>query len=157
MTPACQWLKKKKISYSIHEYQHDPNSTQFGLEAAEKLNLPPESVFKTLLVTDEKLLYVTVIPVTHTLSLKKAAKQFNVKKLRMADPKEAEKSTGYLVGGISPIGQKKKLPTLVDQSAMELVSIYISGGKRGLDIGVKPTDLLLACYPSSFADLKDDS
>lgn len=157
MTPACNYLDKKKITYSIHEYQHDPNAAQYGLEAAEKLNLAPQQVFKTLLVTDDKKLYVTVIPVTHTLSLKKAAKAFGVKKLKMADPNEAEKSSGYLVGGISPIGQKKSLPTLVDQSAKELVSVYISGGKRGLDLGLKPDDLLKACHPAGFADLRDDA
>lgn len=156
MTPACNFLNKKKISYSVHEYEHDPNSTQFGLEAAEKLNLPPENVFKTLLVSDEQQLYVTIIPVTHTLNLKKAAKACGVKKLKMADPKVAEKSSGYLVGGISPIAQKKNLPTFLDQSAIELQQIYISGGKRGLDIGLTPNDLLKACHPAKFADLKSE-
>ena len=156
MTPACKQLKKKNIQYSIHEYKHDQNAAQFGLEAAQKLNLAPESVFKTLLVTDESALYVAVIPVTHTLSLKKAAKQFRAKKLRMANPEEAERSSGYLIGGISPIAQKKALPTLVDESAQELVNIYVSGGKRGLDIGLTPSDLILVCHQSRFADLRDD-
>ncbi|TBR43948.1 Cys-tRNA(Pro) deacylase [Marinomonas agarivorans] len=156
MTPACIYLDKKKIAYTIHEYHHDPAAEQFGLEAAEKLNLAPETVFKTLLVTDDKQLFVTIIPVTHTLNLKKAAKACGVKKVKMADPKVAEKSSGYLVGGISPIAQKKSLPTFVDQSAEKLVSIYISGGKRGLDIGLKPNDLLKACHPAKLADLKDD-
>lgn len=157
MTPACDYLKKKKIAFGIHEYEHDPNAPQFGLEAAEKLNLDPASVFKTLLVTDDKHLYVTVIPVTHQLNLKKAAKQLGIKKVAMANPKDAEKSSGYLVGGISPIGQKKPLTTLIDESARELVSVYVSGGKRGLDISLSPEDLLQSCPKAIFADLKEES
>jgi len=157
MTPACNFLKKKKIPYSLHEYEHDSQCTQFGLEAADKLGLEHASVFKTLLVSDGTKLFVTIIPVTHTLSLKKAAAHFGVKKLIMADPNEAQKSSGYLVGGISPIAQKKALITAVDQSAKALVSIYVSGGKRGLDIGLKPADLISACGRAQFADLKDDN
>lgn len=156
MTPACNLLKKKKIPYSVHEYEHDTQCTQFGLEAADKLGLDPRSVFKTLLVSDGKQLYVTIIPVTHTLSLKKAAAHFGVKKLAMADVNEAQKSSGYLVGGISPIAQKKALITAVDTSAKALVSIYVSGGKRGLDIGLKPDDLIKACGRAAFSDLRDE-
>lgn len=156
MTPACRFLKQKKIAYQIHEYEHDPKSTQFGIEAAEKLQLPPACVFKTLLITDDKNLYVTVIPVIHTLNLKKAAKQFGVKKVSMANPKEAEKNSGYLVGGISPIAQKKPLTTIIDESAKELVSIYVSGGKRGLDISLTPNDLIRSCHMARFADLVND-
>lgn len=156
MTPAYNFLKKKKIPFTLHEYEHDSQCTQFGLEAAAKLNLAPESVFKTLLVSDGNRLYVAIIPVTHTLNLKKAAAHLGVKKLIMADPNEAQKSTGYLVGGISPIAQKKALITAIDQSAKGLVSVYVSGGKRGLDIGLKPDDLIRACGRAQYADIKDD-
>ncbi|OUR78528.1 aminoacyl-tRNA deacylase [Marinomonas sp. 42_23_T18] len=156
MTPACNLLKKKRISYTLHEYEHEAQCTQFGLEAASKLKLDPASVFKTLMVSDGKSLFVAIIPVTHTLSLKKAAAHFGVKKLAMAELNTAQKSSGYLVGGISPIAQKKALITAVDITAQALVSIYVSGGKRGLDIGLKPTDLIAACGRAQFADLRDD-
>ena len=156
MTPACNTLKKQKIPYTIHEYEHDPACTNFGLEAAEKLGLAMQSVFKTLLITDEKEFFVAIIPVTHTLSLKKAAHAFGLKKVRMAQPKEAERVTGYLVGGISPIGQKKRLKTAIDVSGHALDTIYVSGGKRGLDLGLKPNDLLGALHGSQFADLIDE-
>ena len=157
MTPACNLLKKLKIPFSIHEYEHDPACTNFGLEAAEKLNLPMESVFKTLLITDEKQFFVAIIPVTHTMSLKKAAHAFGLKKVRMAKPDEAERITGYLVGGISPIGQKKLLKTALDASAKSLEKIYVSGGKRGLDVGLVPDDLLKAIAGEDYFDLIDEN
>lgn len=156
MTPACNLLKKKKIPYTLHEYEHDAQCTQFGLEAASKLKLDPASVFKTLMVSDGKNLFVAIIPVTHTLSLKKAASHFGVKKLMMADINIAQKSSGYLVGGISPIAQKKVLITAIDIKAQALVSVYVSGGKRGLDIGLKPDDLIKVCGRAQYADLRDD-
>jgi len=157
MTPACNLLKKLKIPFSIHEYEHDQACTNFGLEAAEKLNLPMNHVFKTLLITDEKQFFVAIIPVTHTMSLKKAAHAFGLKKVRMAKPDEAERITGYLVGGISPIGQKKLLKTALDASAKSLDKIYVSGGKRGLDVGLVPDDLLRAITGSDFFDLIDEN
>ncbi|MCZ2721857.1 Cys-tRNA(Pro) deacylase [Marinomonas sp. 15G1-11] len=156
MTPACKQLKKQKIPYSVHEYEHDTNCTNFGMEAAEKLKLNPQQVFKTLLVTDDKSTFVAIVPVTSTLNLKRLSTAFNVKKLHMADPKNAERITGYLVGGISPIGQKKGLQTCIDESAQEFDTVYVSGGKRGLDIGLVPQDLLKACHKAIFADIKED-
>ncbi len=155
MTPATKLLKANKIDFSIHEYEHDANTKSFGLEAAEKLNLRVEEVFKTLLVTDEKNYFVAILPVHHQLNLKKVAQAVGAKKLKMSDPKDAERLTGYLVGGISPIGQKKRLKTVIDQSAVQLEKLYVSGGKRGLDIGLKPQDLAKV-LSATFADVLDE-
>ncbi|UJA04369.1 Cys-tRNA(Pro) deacylase [Acinetobacter johnsonii] len=154
MTPATKLLKANKIDFSIHEYEHDANAKSFGLEAAEKLNLRVEEVFKTLLVTDEKNYFVAILPVHHQLNLKKVAQAVGAKKLKMSDPKDAERLTGYLVGGISPVGQKKRLKTVIDQSAEQLEKLYVSGGKRGLDIGLKPQDLAKV-LSATFADVLD--
>ncbi len=154
MTPATKLLKANKIDFSIHEYEHDANTKSFGLEAAEKLNLRVEEVFKTLLVTDEKNYFVAILPVHHQLNLKKVAQAVGAKKLKMSDPKDAERLTGYLVGGISPVGQKKRLKTVIDQSAVQLEKLYVSGGKRGLDIGLKPQDLAKV-LSATFADVLD--
>ena len=155
MTPATKLLKANKLDFSIHEYEHDANAKSFGLEAAEKLNLRVEEVFKTLLVTDEKNYFVAILPVHHQLNLKKVAQAVGAKKLKMSDPKDAERLTGYLVGGISPVGQKKRLKTVIDQSAVQLEKLYVSGGKRGLDIGLKPQDLAKV-LSATFADVLDE-
>ncbi len=154
MTPACKILKSNKIEYSIHEYEHDTNAKSFGLEAAEKLGLDVHEVFKTLMVTDDKTYFVAILPVNHQLNLKKVATALGCKKLHMADPKDAERLTGYLVGGISPIGQKKRLKTVIDVTAESLDKVYVSGGKCGLDIGLNPQDLAKV-LGASFADILD--
>ncbi|MCT7590353.1 Cys-tRNA(Pro) deacylase [Aliarcobacter butzleri] len=142
MTPAINLLKKNKCDFKIHKYEHDSDCTNFGDEAVEKLGLDANQVYKTLLVElTPKELVVCVLPVANQLSLKEVATIFCVKKAEMASKDEAQKVTGYLLGGISPLGQKKLLRTVLDESTKSFETIFISGGKRGLDIEVKPKDL----------------
>jgi Cys-tRNA(Pro)/Cys-tRNA(Cys) deacylase len=144
MTPAINCAKKAGITFNVHEYQHDPAAESYGEEAAEALGLDPSLVFKTLLVSltgHKSTLAVAVLPVTHMLSLKAIAKALGAKKAEMADPKLAERTTGYIVGGISPIGQKKALPTVIDSSAEALSTLNVSAGRRGLEIELAPEDL----------------
>ncbi|HFQ4944406.1 Cys-tRNA(Pro) deacylase [Vibrio vulnificus] len=146
MTPAINLAKKKKVPHTIHEYQHDPRATSYGLEAAEVLGQDPKKVFKTLLFClngEAKNLAVAIIPVDQKLNLKLAAKAANRKKADMADPEIAQKTTGYVVGGISPLGQKKALPTFLHISAEQQETICVSAGKRGLEIELAPKDLLM--------------
>lgn len=143
MTPAINLLKKNRCDFKIHKYEHDPLCTDFGNEAVEKLGLNPKQVYKTLLVElTPKELVVCLLPVFNQLSLKEVAYAFEVKKAAMAKKDEAQKVTGYLLGGISPLGQKKLLRTILDESVNDFETIFISGGKRGLDIEVKPSDLI---------------
>lgn len=155
MTPATQMLKKRKIAFTQHEYEHDPSCQNFGQEAADKLGLAPEQVFKTLLVTDDKNVFVAIVPVTGKLNLKRTAAALKVKKLRMTEPKDAERLTGYIVGGISPVGQKKALVTVIDSSSEAFDKIYVSGGKRGFDIGLAPKDLASVCRQTVFSDIAE--
>lgn len=135
MTPATKLLDKAGIHYRLHRYQHDPKAESYGGEAADKLGLDPARVFKTLLASSETAeLLVAIVPVNGKLDLKALASAAGVKKIAMADPTAAQRSTGYLLGGISPLGQKKALRTFIDSSAQQWPTLYVSGGRRGLEI-----------------------
>ena len=143
MTPGINQAKKHKVLYTIHEYSHDESSESYGLEAADKMGVPQEKVFKTLVVTlDNKELVVGIIPVSSMLSMKLIAKALGAKKAFMADKFDVERSTGYILGGVSPLGQKKRLKTLIHSSANNYSTIYVSAGRRGLEIELSPTDLV---------------
>jgi Cys-tRNA(Pro)/Cys-tRNA(Cys) deacylase len=144
MTPAINAAKKLKINHTVHEYSHDAAAESFGLEAAEKLKVAPEIVFKTLVVLlDNNELAVAVIPVAQKLSLKLVAKIMGEKKAAMADKLVVARTTGYVLGGVSPLGQKKRLKTVIDASAMQCKTIFVSAGRRGLEIELSPKDLII--------------
>lgn len=146
MTPAINLAKKKKVAHTIHQYEHDPRADSYGLEAAEVLGQDPAKVFKTLLFSlngEPKNLAVAIIPVEQKLNLKLAAKAAKAKKAEMADADIAQKTTGYVVGGISPLGQKKALPTFIHVSAEQRQTMCVSAGKRGLEIELAPKDLAM--------------
>jgi Cys-tRNA(Pro)/Cys-tRNA(Cys) deacylase len=141
-TPATVALTAAGVAFSVHSYAYDPSARSFGMEAVEALGLPADQMFKTLLVSTGSGLAVGVVPVSCQLDLKALAAVLGVKKVEMADPADAERVTGYVVGGISPVGQKRTLPTVLDESAQLFDTVYVSGGKRGLDIGLSPADLV---------------
>jgi Cys-tRNA(Pro)/Cys-tRNA(Cys) deacylase len=143
-TPATTALTRLGLAFELHPYDHDPAAASYGLEAAAALSVPPGQVFKTLLVVGDSGLAVGIVPVDRQLDLKAVAAALGHKKVAMAEPSAAERSTGYVVGGISPIGQRKALPTVVDASAMAFERVYVSGGRRGLDISLAPSDLVTA-------------
>lgn len=155
-TPALRVLEVAGVPFTEHAYEHDAGASSFGLEAAEKLGLPPEQVFKTLLaVVDGTEVVVGIVPVSGSLDLKALAQAAGGKKAEMAKPELAERKTGYIVGGISPIGQKTALPTFLDEYAQLFDTVYVSGGARGFDIGLAPDDLL-AVTGGSYAAIARD-
>ena len=141
-TPATVALERAGIAFTVHAYDHDPRSASYGLEAADALGLDPDAVFKTLLADVDGELVVAVVPVSGQLDLKALASVLGGKRAAMADPAVAERTTGYVVGGISPIGQRKRLRTVVDESATTRPAVYVSGGRRGVDLGLDPADLV---------------
>lgn len=143
MTPGINLVKKAKITHKIHEYSHDESSESYGLEAAEKMGVAEDRVFKTLVVAlDNNDLVVGILPVSSLLSMKLIAKVLGAKKAVMADKADVERSTGYVLGGVSPLGQKKRLKTVIDSSAKNYSTIYVSAGRRGLEIELAPDDLI---------------
>jgi Cys-tRNA(Pro)/Cys-tRNA(Cys) deacylase len=152
MTPAINAAKKAKIAFTVHEYEHDPNCASYGLEAAEKLNVEATRVFKTLVADLGGELVVAIIPVQAMLGLKHLARAAEAKKAAMADKTLAERTTGYVLGGVSPLGQKKRLRTFIDASAQRHATIHVSAGRRGLEIELAPDDLA-RLTGARFADL----
>jgi len=142
MTPAITALKRSSVQYQVHEYHHDPAADSWGIEAAEKLGVRQEQVFKTLVAeTENHKLLVAVIPVNRKLNMKQLAKAAGCKRAAMAQPATVERSSGYVLGGVSPLGQKKNLATFIDESALQFDTIYVSAGRRGLEIELSPVDL----------------
>jgi len=136
-TPAIRALRAAGVAFSLHEYAHDPRAESYALEAAGALALDPAVVFKTLVVDLDGRLSVCLIPSGDQLDMRALGKR-----AALADPQRAQKVTGYVTGGISPIGQRRRLPTLVDDSALDHAVVYISAGRRGLEIAVAPQDLI---------------
>lgn len=141
-TPATVALTRAGIPFTEHAYEHDPGAASYGLEAAGRLGLDPARVFKTLFTVVDGHLVVGIVPVSGQLDLKAVAAAVGGKKAAMADPADAERATGYVVGGISPVGQKRPHPTVLDASALDFDTVYVSGGRRGLDLGLAPGDLV---------------
>jgi Cys-tRNA(Pro)/Cys-tRNA(Cys) deacylase len=142
VTPAINELERSGVPFSVHEYERGESLHDFGLEAAQQLGFDPDQVFKTLLVTSDGGQAVAIVPVSSKLGLKAMGRALGTKRVDMCDPAVAERITGYVRGGISPFGQKRRLPTVLDEMATAFDTIYVSGGKRGLDIGVAPDDLV---------------
>lgn len=146
VTPATVALDRAEIAYTLHPYEHGDTGRDYGVEAAEQLGLDPDQVFKTLLVTsDDDQLAVAIVPVSGKLAFKAVGRALGAKRVAMCDPAIAERVTGYVRGGISPFGQKRRLPTVVDEMATAFDTVYVSGGRRGLDLGVAPSDLIAVC------------
>ena len=142
MTPAINIVKKAKVSYKVYEYAHDPSIESYGSEAAKKMGVAEERVFKTLVVRlGTRDLAVGVVPVSSMLNMKLIAKASGAKKASMAEISDVERSTGYVLGGVSPLGQKKRLKTIIDSSAKRYPTIFVSAGRRGLEIELKAEDL----------------
>jgi Cys-tRNA(Pro)/Cys-tRNA(Cys) deacylase len=143
MTPAVRLLQASAVAFTLHEYEHSPDADSFGLEAAEKLGVPPERLFKTLVAKiDGKQLVLALVPAAARLDLKKLAAAASGKKADLADPQEAQRATGYVIGGISPLAGKRRLPAYADASIEGPASVFVSAGQRGLQLELTPADLL---------------
>lgn len=153
MTPAINLAKKAGVPHQTHEYAHDPAHASYGLEAAEKMGVAPERVFKTLVVILEtKELVVAVVPVSAMLNMKHVARAAGAKKAAMAPAIDVQRSSGYVLGGVSPLGQKKRLRTFIDASAQAFTTMFVSAGRRGLEIELSPGDLAILTS-GTFTDL----
>lgn len=141
-TQATVALTRAGVEFTLHEYGHDPRAASYGLEAAEALGLDPAVVFKTLLASVDGRLAVGIVPVSGQLDLKALARALGTSRAVMADVTAAERATGYVAGGISPVGQKRAHPTVLDDSALGFGTVYVSAGRRGLDLGIAPADLV---------------
>lgn len=141
-TQATRAAKAAGIGFRVHEYEHDPKHESYGLEAAEALGQDPARVFKTLVAAAGGELVVCCVPVAAQLDLKAVAAATGTRRAELAGVREAERATGYVAGGISPLGQRRRLPTLVDESALAFPTVYVSAGRRGLEIELAPADLL---------------
>lgn len=143
MTPAVDFVRRSGVEHEVLDYQHDPAAPSYGLEAAQALGIDPERVFKTLIASlADGRLVVAIVPVERQLDLKALATCTGAKRAVMAEPRAAERATGYVTGGISPLGQKRALPTVVDEAALALDKVYVSAGRRGLEIALAPADLV---------------
>lgn len=141
-TPATAALTRAGIAFTVHAYEHDPKAESYGEEAARALGLDPHRVYKTLFCSLDRKLCMGIVPVVARLDLKAVAAALGDKSAAMADPADAERASGYVVGGISPVGQRRAHPTVLDESALAFPTIFVSGGRRGLDIELDPADLL---------------
>lgn len=141
-TPATVALTKAGVDFTVHAYAHDPSAPSYGTEAAEALGVEPERVFKTMVADVDGRLTVAVVPVSGSLDLKALASAVGGKKAAMADPAAAERSSGYVLGGISPLGQRKQLRTVIDESALGFPTVFCSAGRRGLEVELAPQDLV---------------
>ena len=137
-TPAIAAVEAAKVAHSVHEYVHDPKAESYGLEAADRLGVDPARVFKTLLAELDGVLAVAVVPVAAQLDLR----ALGGKRSRMAEPRDVERSTGYVLGGVSPLGQRRRLATTIDASALEHETVFVSAGRRGLELELDPNDLV---------------
>lgn len=156
MTPAVDLLRKKGLWHQVHRYTHDPEHASYGLEAAEKLGVVPERIFKTLVASlDDKTLLVAIVPVNRQVDLKALARAAGGKKARMAAADDVQRSTGYVLGGVSPLAQKRRLRSFIDQSARQHETIYISAGRRGLEVELTP-DTLIRLLGAEFSALGTD-
>ena len=154
MTPAVDLLRTRGIAHALHEYDHDPAAPSYGLEAADKLGVDPGRVFKTLLVRlDNRQLAIAVVPVSGQLNLKRMAKACSARKAAMADTGSVQRATGYVPGGVSPLGQKRLLRTVIDATAADHETVFVSGGRRGLDVELSPRELC-DLLDADFADIR---